>query len=164
MTLAEQLKESRASVEVTRRREAAALSELAQYDASNERRVEHVQALLAAAASSSVNGTEAYRENGARGGAGPGSIVGAATTTRGAEIGPERSARVGGTALSELAALGEAIADRGREVADLKVGGGRGGCLTLIGVGLPTTRTFSLFCPAGSTVYLTCELLGPQIR
>lgn len=112
-SLSEALRDSRAAIVTLQRREAAALSELARYDANNARRVEQVQALLAAAGGNHPGGGNALKENGMA-----------------AEVGPGGGARVregGGAAgaLAELVALGEAIADRAREIADLKV---RVGC------------------------------------
>lgn len=111
-TLSDDLRCSRVDVQASQRREAAALSELARYDTNNARRVEQVQALLAAAACTNAEGLDASRSD-----QGAGRAMGAGS-------GSTRPVRVGGAAageLSDLAALGEAIADRAREIADLKV-------------------------------------------
>lgn len=126
VTLNEQLRELRAIVDKARRRETAALSELTRYEANNAQRVEQVQALLAAAA---------WSPGTSRGGSedGEDKFVGRGDFVIGSGAGAEAWAPglgrlplpTGGGAndgtLPELAALGEAITDRSREVTDLKV-------------------------------------------
>ena len=154
----ETLRETRAMLEASRRRESAAVAELARRNAEEARRVEQVRALLAASSSASApdpcgddggdfNGAErsptAVGESsggdsggggGGRGGsnrvhrlvfreAGGQVFQGGAVDGRAGaemEVGAAGSS-VAATALSELAALEEAIAERAREVASLKV-------------------------------------------
>lgn len=99
---AETIRESQASLEASLRRESAAVSELARRDAEEARRVEQVRALLSA------------------------SVSAPAPVSRGGSGNVESSAgavgsSVAATALSDLAALEEAIAERAREVTSLKV-------------------------------------------
>lgn len=104
------MRKSEASLKASQRREAAAVSELARSDAKEARRIEQVQALLASARDAGgrgqLHGDDSRRHS--AGGAGP---------VQGCNAG-------GGAAcaLSEMAALGEAIAERAREVENLKVG------------------------------------------
>ncbi|CAN0059330.1 unnamed protein product, partial [Hapterophycus canaliculatus] len=169
---AEELRECRASLAASRRRESAAVSEVARRNADEARRVEQVRALLQASASATASGSTSPSRYGRppdvdsngggssggerrRGGSaeagssaagvgggerssrnGGSRCVGSGSTARGespeAEAGEgERASMamggVGGrssvaaTALSELAALEEAIAERAQEVASLKV-------------------------------------------
>lgn len=96
------IRENQAAVEASLRRESAAVSELARRDAEEARRVEQVRALLAASASAQVPASCG----------GSGSVDGHAGVV---------GSSVAATALSDLAALEEAIAERAREVASLKV-------------------------------------------
>ena len=96
------IRESKAALEASLRRESAAVSELARRDAEEARRVGQVRALLAASVSDTASGP-----CGGSGSAGDKTgVVGSS---------------VAATALSDLAALEEAIAERAREVASLKV-------------------------------------------
>ena len=99
---AETIRENQASLEAALRRESAAVSELARRDAEEARRVEQVRALLAASVSAPASGSCGGN--------------GRVDNTTGA-VGPS----VAASALSDLAALEEAIAERAREVASLKV-------------------------------------------
>ncbi|CAM9148372.1 unnamed protein product, partial [Scytosiphon promiscuus] len=169
---AEELRECRESLAASRRRESAALSEVARRNADEARRVEQVRALLAASASASASAPapsssssfgdrsdpesssgNSNREEGSAGArnsaaavrgeisvGNDGSRLGDTGSTgiggsgRGEGPGGERgrfapmaAAIVGGrssvaaTALSELAALEEAISERAQEVASLKM-------------------------------------------
>lgn len=163
MTQAEELQKCRLSLAASRRREAAALSEVARRNADEARRVEQVRALLAASASASASsasyghlpdvdssrsssssdgggrrdysvgaalsaasggGERSYGNDGSRSsglvqGGGPEVGAGGRAPMAVAVVGGRSS--VAATALSELAALEEAIAERAQEVASLKV-------------------------------------------
>lgn len=93
------MRESQAALEASLRRESAAVSELARRDAEEVRRVEQVRALLITSASAPGSG-------------GSGKVDSTAGTM---------GSSVAATALSDLAALEEAIAERAREVTSLKV-------------------------------------------
>lgn len=146
---AEELHECRESLAASRRRESAALSEVALRNADEARRVEQVRALLAASASASIYGNRSDFDSSSTGNKEEAAIIACVGQERDINgsrscwrdgSGPEvegagglgltvsmASAVVGGrssvaaTALSELAALEEAIAERAQEVASLKV-------------------------------------------
>lgn len=156
----ETLRDTRDNLEAARRRESAAVSELARRNAEEARRVEQVRALLAASASASGSASapgscgggdrdvadaertptagESSSSSGGDGGGGSnyarGLVLGgggggregfqgvAAVGGTGAGMGVGAAgSSVAATVLSELAALEEAIAERAREVASLKV-------------------------------------------
>lgn len=96
------IRESQAALEASLRRESAAVSELARRDAEEARRVEQVRALLAASIAAPASGSCS----------GSGSVDSNAGAV---------GSSVAATALSDLAALEEAIEERAREVASLKV-------------------------------------------
>lgn len=114
LTVTGMLRTSEASLKASQRREAATVSELARSDAKEARRIEQVQALLASARDAGGRGPS----RGAHGDDFRRHSAGAVGAVQGCNAG-------GGAAcaLSEMAALGEAIAERAREVAELKVGG-----------------------------------------
>lgn len=132
MGQAEALRECRASLEASRRCESATVSELARRNAEEARRVEQVRALLAASASASAphscnnDSNNSNKDESPAGGEGnsnnnsnSGSVVRGRMGMR--TEGETGGSSVAATALSELAALEEAIAERAREVSSLKV-------------------------------------------
>lgn len=112
LTLTETLRASQASLETARRREAAALSELERYDLKEASRVEQVKALLASAC-----GADGGKEPGVNDWEGGGHCSSGQIGMGPAGISRNKAA----CTLSELAALEEAIAERAREIAALKV-------------------------------------------
>lgn len=119
--MTEELRGARAAAEEVRRREAATLSELARYDAMNKRRMEQVQALLATAGAGATSTSGAcIKDSGDTERSVKFVVSGEAEAPVTQHLARHKVATPDDT-LTELAALGEAIAERAREVADLKV-------------------------------------------
>lgn len=123
--MTEEVRRCRAELEEARKREATAWSVLARYDAANEQSVERVKALLAAVGAGGSTERGHVDDEGAgdvtgvedNTSVGAGVRVSAASSRRSAAWTTTSSA----STLSQLAALGEAIEDRLREMARLRV-------------------------------------------
>lgn len=114
----EALRESKAALEASQRRENAAVSELARTNAREARRADQLRALLASARRATDRGSECSIGRvpvGAPAGYKVVEWIGAESE------GMPKHSTVGTCALSELAALEEVIEERAREVASLKV-------------------------------------------
>lgn len=119
--MTEELRGARAAAEEARRREAAALSELARYDAMNKRRMEQVQALLATAGAGATRTSGACIKDCGDTERNVKFVVAGEAEARVTQHLPRHKVATPDDTSTELAALGEAIAEHAREVADLKV-------------------------------------------